>query len=76
MKIDFAEEKYEMPHDLFEIRIENLGITDINVMQKESEWKIIKLSKEAKVVVARKDHAEKKNSALRKEVISTVSLLS
>ena len=52
-----------MPHDLFEIRIENLGVTDINVMQKESQWKIIQLSKEAEVVVARKDHAEKKDSA-------------
>ena len=45
--MDFAEEKYEMPHDLFEIKIENLGVTDINVMQKESQWKIIQLSKEA-----------------------------
>ena len=64
--MDFAEEKYEMPDILFEITTENLGVTDINVTQKEIQWKIIQLSKEAEALVRRKDHAEKKIACKKK----------
>ena len=54
--MNFAQEKYEIPDILFEITTENLGITDINVTQKEIQWKIIQFSKETESLVRRKDH--------------------
>ena len=65
-KMDFGEENYEMPDELFEVSIENLGVTDINVLQKEINRKINYLSNEAKAVVRRKHHTEKKNPAAEK----------
>ena len=38
--MDFGEENYEMRDELFEVSIENLGVTDINVLQKEINCKI------------------------------------
>ena len=74
--MDFGEENYEMPDELFEVSIENLGVIDINVLQKEINRKINYLSNEAKAVVRRKHHTEKKNQLLRREVVSTGSVLS
>ena len=64
--MDFGEENYEMPDELFEVSIENLGVTDINVLLKEINRKINHLSNEAKAVVRRKHHMEKKNPAAEK----------
>ena len=73
--MNFGEENYEMRDELFEVSIESLGVTDINVLQKEINRKINHLSNEAKAVVRRKHHMEKKQ-LLRREVISTGSVLS
>ena len=75
-KMNFGEENYEMPGDLFEASIEHLGVTDINVLQKEINRKINQLSDEAVAVVRRKHHTEKKPRLLRKDVILTGSVLS
>ena len=65
-KMNFGEENYEMPDDLFVVSIEHLGVTDINVLQKEINRKINQLSDEAEAVVRRKHHTEKKNPAAEK----------
>ena len=76
LKMDIGEENYDMPDDLFEVTIEHLGVTDIDILQKEINRKINQLSNEAEAVVRRKHHTEKKTQLLRREVISTGSLLS
>ena len=64
--MDIGEENYDMPDDLFEVTIEHLGVTDIDILQKEINRKINQLSNEAEAVVRRKHHTEKKNPAAEK----------